>query len=240
MIGELVLKIKRKEGKLASILYNLARYFMHCSFPCIKPIHLPLYYLREISIAFVKFIRGYFWDVPVFSAACEKVGKGLRLPNGIPHVIGNLKIHLGNNVTIFRATLGASKVYDKPKLQIGNNSSIGYGTVLSVAKEVIIGDHVLIGPNSLIMDNDDHPLDPSARKSREQVSKGDIAAVTIGDNVWIGFGSTILKGVSIGNNAIVSARSVVTRDVPENCIAAGYPARPVIRDIHTLVKNKTG
>ena len=239
MIEEIILKIKRKEGKLAAKLYNLAWYLMRCSFPCIRSVHLPLYYLREGIIRVTRFIKAYFWDVPLFSARCEKAGRGLRLPNGIPLVIGNLKIYLGSNVTIYRTTLGASKVYDKPQLKIGNNSSIGYGAVLSIAKEVIIGDDVLIAPNCLIMDNDDHPIDPVARRKRQMVNKKDVAPVIIGDNVWIGNGSIILKGVNIGRNTIISAGSVVTKNIPENCIAAGYPARPVIRDITLFVKSKT-
>ena len=71
------------------------------------------------------------WSVPVFKARCEKVGKSLSLPNGIPLIIGShLKIYLGDNVTIGRSTIGASKVYDNPVLKIGNNSTIGYGSVI--------------------------------------------------------------------------------------------------------------
>jgi acetyltransferase-like isoleucine patch superfamily enzyme len=176
-----------------------------------------------------------FWSVPLFKARCEKAGKHLRLPNGIPLVVGShLKIYLGDNVTIMRSTIGTSKVFDAPVLMIGNNASIGYGTVISVSKEVTIGDSTMIGPNCLIMDSDDHPLHPQKRLSREPVEKSDILPVYIGRNVWIGSYCTILKGVKIGENSVVSAHSVVTRGVPPNCVYAGFPARPTMRDIDKL------
>lgn len=101
---------------------------------------------------------------PSFKARCETVGKNLSLPNGIPLIIGShLKIFLGDNVTIMRSTIGASKIFDAPILKIGNNSTVGYGTVISIAKEIIIGDNCSIGPNCIIMDSDDHPLNPQKR-----------------------------------------------------------------------------
>jgi maltose O-acetyltransferase len=59
-----------------------------------------------------------------------------------------------------------------------------------------------------------------------------VAPVKIGNNVWIGAYSTILKGVRVGDNSVITAHSVVTRDVLENCVYAGFPARPTVRDIH--------
>ena len=69
---------------------------------------------------------------------------------------------------------------------------------------------------------------------REPVDKEDVLPVKIGNNVWIGSNCVILKGVVIGDNSIVSTHSVVTREVLSNCIYAGYPARPTMRDIDKL------
>ena len=82
----------------------------------------------------------------------------------------HLKIYLGDNVSIFRSTIGASKVFDEPVLSIGNMSGIGYGTVISVSKEVEIGDNCMIAPNCIIMDNDDHPISPQKRWLVESVN----------------------------------------------------------------------
>jgi maltose O-acetyltransferase len=229
---KIVLKIKRQENAYYALLYRVAKFCLSFNLPMIKFVHLPLYYLDQMIRRVMPKIIQVGWSIPLFKARCEKAGKNLRLPNGMPWIDGShLKILLGDNVTIDRSTIGASKIYDAPVLKIGNNSAIGYGTVISVAKEVIIGDNCMIGPNCIIMDSDDHPLSPEKRLLREPVEKGDIAPVRIGNNVWIGSYCAILKGVTIGDNTVVATHSVVTRDAAGNCIYAGFPARPTMRDI---------
>ena len=85
------------------------------------------------------------------------------------------------------------------------------------------------------MDNDNHPINPQERLLRIPVDKKDVAPVKIGNNVWIGSYCAILKGVTIGDNSIIATHTVITKDVTENCIYAGYPARPTLREID---KNK--
>jgi acetyltransferase-like isoleucine patch superfamily enzyme len=170
--------------------------------------------------------------VPLFKTRCNKVGRGLKLPNGIPLIQGNLNIYLGDNVTIGKAVIGANKIYDEPILRVGNNSTIGFHTDISIAKEISIGDNCMIAPYCFLMDSDDHPINPQKRLSGDNITKDDIAPIKIGNNVWIGSYCSILKGVTIGDNSIIATRSVVTRDVIENCVYAGYPARPTLRDIH--------
>ena len=232
MINRFILKIKREENQFYSFIYRLAKSFYYLNLPTIKPIHLPLYYFDYTLRVLIKRIFHKFWSVPLFKARCEKAGKNLSLPNGIPLIIGShLKIYLGDNVMVGRSTIGASKIFDKPVLRIGNNSSIGYGTIISVAKEVTIGDNCMISPNCVIMDSDDHPISPQRRLLEEAVDKKDVLPVRIGNNVWICSYCVILKGVTIGDNSVISAHSVITKNVMENCIYAGNPARPTMRDI---------
>ena len=94
-------------------------------------------------------------------------------------------------------------------------------TILDIAP-VRIGDYCMIGPNTLIT-TVNHPLTPKGR--RERLAQG--KPVTIGNDVWIGGNCTILPGVTIGNNVIVAAGAVVTKDVPDNCVVAGVPARKI-------------
>jgi len=233
VFNKFMLKIKRKETPFYSYLNYLIKKIFVINIPSIKLIHLPLYYFDFFIRLLVRRLINLFWAVPLFKARCTKVGKGLMLPNGIPLVLGNhLKIYLGNNVVISRTTIGSSKLFDEPVLKIGHNSGIGYGTVISVAKEVIIGDNCMVGPNCIIMDNDDHPISPQKRELDEGVSKKDVLSVKIGNNVWIGANCAILKGVTIGDNSIIATHSVITKNVMENCVYAGYPARPTLRDIH--------
>ncbi|MCK5617224.1 acyltransferase [Candidatus Pacearchaeota archaeon] len=235
MLSNIILKIKRQENTFYALLYKAGKSLYSFSFPSVKFIHLPLYYLDNISKSILKRIWQVFWCIPLFRARCEKSGKGLKLPNGIPLIIGDsLKIYLGKNVTIGRSTIGASKVFDQPVLRIGSNSSIGYGTAISVSKEIIIGHDTMISVNCLIMDSDDHPVSPAKRLLKEGVNKEEVKPVKIGSNVWIGAHTAILKGVTIGDNSIVGTHSVVTGDIPKNCIYAGAPARLIKKDIHNL------
>lgn len=97
-------------------------------------------------------------------------------------------------------------------------------TILDIAP-VHIGVSCMIGPNTLIT-TVGHPLSPKGRRKKLAYGK----PVTIGDDVWIGGNCTILPGVTIGNNVVVAAGAVVTKDVPDNCVVAGVPAK-VVREL---------
>jgi maltose O-acetyltransferase len=109
------------------------------------------------------------------------------------------------------------------RLTIERNVFINFGTEVSLVKEVFIGAYSLIGIDCLIYDTDWHRLDGL---------DGDapIAPTRIGRGVWLGARVIVMKGVTIGDNTVVAANSVVTNDLPNNVLAGGSPAR-VIRDI---------
>jgi acetyltransferase-like isoleucine patch superfamily enzyme len=235
MLSFITLKIKRKDSPFYAFLYKLAKQIRSFSFPCIKVIHLPLYYLDYAFKVSIRHTVSMVWSVPLFRARCERVGRNLRLPNGIPLIVGgHLKIELGDDVTIRRSTIGASKLFDCPVFRVGSGSTVGYGTNISVAKEISIGERCLIGPNCYIMDNDDHPISPKKRLAGEGVGPEDVRPVRIGNNVWLGNNCLILKGVTVGDNSVIAAHSVITKDVLPNAIYAGFPARPTQRDIDIL------
>ena len=91
---------------------------------------------------------------------------------------------------------------------------------------IAIGRNTMIGPNCVITDSDFHAHWPAETRHVEPAFELD-RAVSIGANVWIGMNSLILKGVCIGDGAIIAAGSVVTRDVPAGCVAGGVPARVI-------------
>lgn len=110
-------------------------------------------------------------------------------------------------------------------IEVGKNFFANYNcTILDVAK-VKIGDNCQLAPNVAIY-TAGHPVYPDTRNSAYEYGK----EVTIGDNCWIGGNSVICPGVHIGDNVVIGAGSVVTRDIPDWCIAAGNPCR-VIRKI---------
>lgn len=155
-------------------------------------------------------------------ALCRKL-------NSIPHtdrekqqeIIAQLFGSVGENPSI----LPCFQCDNGKNIHVGRDFLANYNvTILDVAK-VCIGDYCLIGPSTLIT-TVNHPLSPRGRRAR--LSR--VKPVTIGNDVWIGGNCTILPGVTIGNNVVIAAGAVVTRDVPDNCVVAGIPAKR-IRDL---------
>ena len=110
-------------------------------------------------------------------------------------------------------------------IEVGENFFANYNfTVLDVGK-VRIGANAQIAPNVSIY-TAGHPVHPDSRNSGYEYG----ISITIGDNVWIGGNVCILPGVTIGDNVVIGAGSVVTKDIPDNVIAAGNPCR-IIRTI---------
>jgi bifunctional N-acetylglucosamine-1-phosphate-uridyltransferase/glucosamine-1-phosphate-acetyltransferase GlmU-like protein len=114
---------------------------------------------------------------------------------------------------------------ERARLQIGQRSGLS-GTVIGVLDSVTLGPGVLCGANTFITDFDWHAVNPLTRRTESPGPK----PVVIGANVWLGLDCIVLKGVTIGDNSVVGAGSVVTRDIPPNVIAAGNPCA-VIRDL---------
>lgn len=110
-------------------------------------------------------------------------------------------------------------------IHVGEGFLCNYNVTILDIMPVKIGDHVMIGPGTLIS-TVNHPMVPSGR--RKFLGQG--KPVTIGDDVWMGGNVTVLPGVTIGNNVVVAAGAVVTKDVPDNSLVAGVPAK-VIREL---------
>ena len=108
---------------------------------------------------------------------------------------------------------------------LGRNFYANFNFSVLDEADVTIGDHVFIGPNVGIY-TAIHPLDPKTRSTGLERAE----PVRIGDDVWIGGGAQILPGVTIGSRSVIGAGSVVTRDIPDDVVAAGNPCR-VIRSL---------
>lgn len=153
----------------------------------------------------------------------------------------NIKLARGSRITIGQKTTLLSSPRSNPvglshgviirtltpeaTITIGDKAGIS-GASIVARDSITIGDRVLLGANCVIADNDFHPL---ARSGRAENSDQNIktSPVTIGDDVWVGMNATVLKGVTIGEGAIIAAGSLVTRDVLPMEIVAGIPAKKV-------------
>lgn len=164
--------------------------------------------------------------------------------HGIPKVNISLggKCIIGSNFTmnnressnpIGRFHACSIVVGNKGELVIGKNVGMS-STAIVCHDKIEIGDHVNIGGNVVLYDTDFHSLDSKDRMNRQKDIDGTKTnPIKIGNNVFVGAHSTILKGVSIGNNSVIGACSVVSKDVPENEIWAGNPAK-CIKTIRSL------
>lgn len=163
--------------------------------------------------------RGY-----VLRLKINQCGRFLQARKHIRIIRNNGFIELGDTVKIFSGVkLSVYGTDHRAMLKIGSHVSIGDRTEIHCGKNIAIGDHCVIAWDVVILDHDYHRLN-----SPTQVHK----PVRIEDHVWIGCRAIILKGVRIGKGSVVAAGSVVTRDVPENTLVAGNPAKIVKTDIY--------
>jgi maltose O-acetyltransferase len=107
-------------------------------------------------------------------------------------------------------------------IRIGARCFANFGLVALDVAAITIGDDVQIGPNVQLL-TPTHPVEPEPRRQKWEAAE----PIVIGDNVWLGGGVVVLPGVTIGENTVVGAGSVVTRDLPANVVAVGNPARVV-------------
>lgn len=155
----------------------------------------------------------YFWGAPYFYR-CKKssiqIGANCRFNS---KQTSNL---IGINHKCILSTLNSNAA-----LHIGDNCGFS-GTTIGCFLSIKLGNNVRCGANTLITDSDWHSDDP-----RSGVPK----PVLIKDNVWLGYNVIVLKGVTIGENTVIGAGSVVTKDIPANVIAAGNPCR-IIKNLN--------
>lgn len=109
---------------------------------------------------------------------------------------------------------------------LGDNVYANFNLTLVDDTHIYIGDDVMLGPN-VTLATAGHPIDPDIRKQATQFN----IPIIIGSNVWIGANTVVLPGVTIGDNTVIGAGSIVTKDIPANVVALGSPCR-VLREIN--------
>jgi acetyltransferase-like isoleucine patch superfamily enzyme len=161
----------------------------------------------------VAYIRGYLYSLLHFerrSAICQLGRIRLVKEHGVISVGARSTLWPDVKLSCVGRPARAAR------LKIGSHCSIGDRTEIHCGESVTIGDRVIIGWDCNILDRDYH----SVHGTEEQT-----ASVHIGNRVWIGCRCIILKGVNIGEGAVVAAGSVVTKDVPARALVAGNPAQ---------------
>ncbi|WP_054023197.1 DapH/DapD/GlmU-related protein [Bacillus sp. FJAT-28004] len=130
---------------------------------------------------------------------------------------------VGKNVSFHSKPLPSSiSVEKQAELWVGDNVFFNYGLDIGCTKSIRIGSNTIIGPMVNIIDTNFHPVDMEDGAGSKDI--------IISDNVWIGRGVVILPGVTIGRGSVIAAGSIVTRNIPENVLAGGAPAK-IIREL---------
>ncbi len=144
-------------------------------------------------------------------------------------------ITIGDHCRIY----GRLQTQGNGEIRIGNHCCIYLDTVIGSVESIRIGDCVIISNHVHIYDNNNHPTDPQVRRQMCMAgfdgedwkwTRSQSAPIVIEDNVWIGEYAAVMKGVTIGEGAVVASHAVVTKDVPPYTIVAGNPAK-VVKEI---------
>lgn len=144
------------------------------------------------------------------------------------YILGEKNIKIGSGSIISKSSILTVQegMFQNPYIIIGKNTRLGENIHISACKGIKIGNNVLTGRYIYISDNshgvfskEDLKLPPDERKLSVK------GPIVIEDNVWIGDNVVILSGVHIGKGAVIGANSVVNKDVPKYCLAAGVPAK---------------
>lgn len=160
-------------------------------------------------------------------------------PQGGVRIGDNFVFSSGDNINSVSRNISGSIHVMSPdaKITIGDNVGIS-ATCLRAMSSIMIGNNVNIGADCLIMDTDAHPHDFMLRRrdSEKKYKRQDYikfipaAPIIIDDDVWIGARCQILKGVHIGARSIIASGSIVTKDLPSDCVAGGIPCKIIKKE----------
>lgn len=234
----ITLKVRRGEGPLYGTVRKVAKAMLHSNLPVpgfLAPIYRGLYHLHFLVLYAFRWGLNYFYREPAFRARCTSVGKNLHMWL-MPDVTGHVQIYIGDNVNLFgHLAIASGRIFENPKLIIKDGADLGHNVTISVNKEVVIEEEVNIASYVRILDSDAHPRDPEQRIAGLPPPPDEVKPVRICRYAWIGQGSYIMKGVTVGEGAVVGANSVVVTDVPPYSVVMGNPARVVVKDVRTSV-----
>src|SRR4051812_3641037 len=233
LVGHFTLKLRRGEGRFFKPARAALRALMRSNLP-LPSLLRPVYGLFYDSIFGVRYglrwALNYFFLEPAFRSRCTKVGRNLHMWS-LPDVTTHTKIYIGDDVSIFgHLGVASGRVFTDPTLTIGNNVDLGHNVLIIVNKSVTVEDDVNIASEVRIVDSDGHPHDAQLRVAKCPPRPDEIKPVRICKYAWIGQGAYIMKGVTIGEGAIIGANSVVISDIPPYAVALGNPARIVVKD----------
>jgi acetyltransferase-like isoleucine patch superfamily enzyme len=195
----------------------------------LKPLLRLLYETHFGVIQLARWVVAVSYRHPLFQARCASVGRNLSLETW-PYVDGHVEIHIGDNGTIGGISVASGRFLDRPQSIIDDRARIGWGVSFAVSQEIVIEADVRVSFNCRISATDGPRREAGLRAQNAPVDLRDIHPVRICRYAWIGNGCHIMKGVTIGEGAVIGANSVVISDVPPYSLAMGNPAEVYFRN----------
>jgi acetyltransferase-like isoleucine patch superfamily enzyme len=230
----LLLKIRRAETPFFRGIRNFVRRVHASRFPVprfLNPLLRAGFVAQQEGIVGLRWLFSYFIREPLFRGRCAAVGKGFRLWR-MPLVAGDVQIFIGEGVNFFgQVDILSGNLRDEARLVLGNRVDLGHNVLFVVNQEIVLEDDVNVASGVRFMDTDVDPSDALAHMA-ELPPSADVKPVRIGRYAWIGHDAFIMKGVTIGEGAIVGVNSVVVSDIPAYCVAMGNPARVVVKNLN--------
>ena len=228
-MGDVIVSLRRGQGPVWGRLKRLARAVLGWHIPvgtATKPLFLCLYLCHVGARELARWALRFLWFEPLFRAKCEQVGKALQLER-LPYMLGAGSIIIGDGVRLSgEVVVIFSNVHsDRPELRIGSGTFVGHPSSFHAARSIVIGERCLIAGGVLIYDHDGHPYSAEDRRAGKTYPAENCAPVRIGNDVWIGARVIILKGVTIGDGAIIGSGCTVACDVPPGAVIAGPQTR---------------
>jgi acetyltransferase-like isoleucine patch superfamily enzyme len=230
LLSDFLLNVRKAETPFYARLKRTAKAVQVAEIPLpgiLRGFYSFLFYLRIFVFRTWRRFLVMFFRSPMFRSQCVRVGERLYLER-IPAISGNVAITVGDDVNISGVfAIAAGRVFARPEVILEDKVFVGHQVAIHVAKQVVLEEGCAVAANSFIADNDGHPTTPEGRLKGGPPQPDEVLPVRIGKYAWVGRNSIIMKGVTIGEGAIVAAGSVVIADVPAFSVAMGNPARIV-------------
>ncbi|WP_299016398.1 acyltransferase [uncultured Photobacterium sp.] len=197
--------------------------------PSIPLLHQGLYHLHLAISRGIHCILQKCYFTPMFISRLENRPRQLQLDCGMPQILGELNIHLGEQCRLSGISTFCGRVWGKqtPQLIVGDNVDIGWQNILAIGTKIQIDNNVRLASKIFLAGFPGHPLEPQARAAGKPDTEQQIGDIHLCRDVWLGTGVMVMAGVTIGAGSIVAAGSVVTCNIPPGVLAGGNPARVI-------------
>lgn len=228
-----ILRIRRPNSKAFLVIKTIVRALVNPTVFRLPRFVLPLfrlmYEIHFFAITASRTLLTLFYRGPLFQARCTSFGRDVTI-EGLPYVDGHVDIQIGDNVRLGgQLVILSGSTFDQPRLVIKDRAAIGWNTKITVSKEVIIEEDAIVSYDCRISDTDGHRREADLRAAGVRPAPQDVLPIRICRHAWIGNGTHVMKGVTIGEGTIIGANSVVVSTIPPYSLALGNPAEVLCR-----------